>query len=141
MLSDAEAMPGAAGRSVEASRVVSGGQEITLELTAAQISQVLSTMAEGRNRAKAVVLSGLEDARMVIEADRALLSNPHMSRGLLTGLVTLAAFPADGSYISSAEVARALGLHPSTAQRYLVTLEAVGLVERDPATRKVRLAG
>jgi DNA-binding IclR family transcriptional regulator len=70
-----------------------------------------------------------------------LLANPHMSRGLLTGLVMLAAFPADGSYISSAEVARALGLHASTAQRYLMTLEAVGLVERNPLTRKLRLAG
>lgn len=80
-VNDSRALTPAGSRAVEISRAPSDSNEIELELTAAQISQVLSTMAEGRNRAKAVVLSGLEDARMVIEADRALLANPHMSRG------------------------------------------------------------
>jgi hypothetical protein len=115
-------------------------QEIELELTPAQISQVIRTMADGENRSRSVVLSGLADARRLIAADRGRLADPHMCRALRTGMMMLAAFPADGSYMSNAEVARALGLNRSTSHRYLVTLQALGFLERDPTTRKLRLA-
>ena len=37
------------------------------------------------------------------------------------------------------EVARQLGLSPSTTHRYMTTLVAFGLLVQDPATRKYRL--
>jgi len=52
----------------------------------------------------------------------------------------LASFPGDGSYVSIAKLARLLGMSPSTTHRYVSTLLAVGLLERDPRTRKYRLA-
>ena len=51
----------------------------------------------------------------------------------------LAVFPVDGSYLGNADLARMLGMNQSTTHRYLSTLVAVGLVERDPATRRYRL--
>jgi hypothetical protein len=109
---DSRALIPAGSRALEISRAPPDSNEIELELTAAQISQVLRTMAEGKNRSRSIVLSGLADARRVIEADRGRLANSHLCRALLTGMVMLAAFPADGSYTSNAEVARALGLAP-----------------------------
>jgi DNA-binding IclR family transcriptional regulator len=51
----------------------------------------------------------------------------------------LASFPSDGSYLGNAEIARMLEMNPSTTHRYVSTLVAVGLLERDPATRRYRL--
>jgi IclR family pca regulon transcriptional regulator len=52
----------------------------------------------------------------------------------------LSCFPADGGYLGIAELARTLGMNTSTTHRYVTTLLAVGLLERDPATRRYRLA-
>src|SRR5579864_302307 len=46
---------------------------------------------------------------------------------------------AEQGWKAGAEVARALGVHRSTALRLLATLERHGLVERDPRTSKYRL--
>jgi DNA-binding XRE family transcriptional regulator len=125
------------GRSAATSFPRTGSREIELELTPAQINGVLGAMVDGENRSRSVVLRGLADARKVIEADRARVADPRMVRALLTGLAMLAAFPSDYSYMSNAEVARAFGLNPSTTLRYLVTFEALGYLERDPATRVI----
>ncbi|MHB8241062.1 MAG: helix-turn-helix domain-containing protein [Solirubrobacteraceae bacterium] len=73
-------------------------------------------------------------SRLVGDADK------NLSSSLLLGLLVLVAFPPDGTLIGNAEVARALGMNPSTAHRYISTLVAVGLLERDPDTRTYRLA-
>ena len=49
-------------------------------------------------------------------------------------------FPPEGGCLGIAELARILDMNTSTAHRYVTTLLAVGLLERDPATRKYRLA-
>ncbi|HYM96716.1 MAG TPA: helix-turn-helix domain-containing protein, partial [Candidatus Sulfotelmatobacter sp.] len=46
---------------------------------------------------------------------------------------------AEGGWQTGADVARALGVHRSTALRLLGTLERHGLVERDLRTAKYRL--
>jgi DNA-binding IclR family transcriptional regulator len=68
------------------------------------------------------------------------LENARLSRSLLAGLLMLASFPSDRSYVGIAELARMLDMSPSTTHRYVTTLLAAGLLERDPRTRQYRLA-
>lgn len=63
-----------------------------------------------------------------------------LSRSLLMGLLVLAAFPSDGSEVGVGELARLLGMTTTTTHRYVSTLEAVGLLERDPRRRRYRLS-
>ena len=66
------------------------------------------------------------------------LENPRLSRSLLLGLLVLACFPPDGSFLPVKEAARILDASASTTHRYCKTLVAVGLLERDPRTRRYR---
>jgi IclR helix-turn-helix domain len=59
---------------------------------------------------------------------------------LLLGLLVLASFPADRSYLTLTDVARKCSISPSTAHRYTHTLIAAGLLERDSLSRQYRLA-
>lgn len=88
-----------------------------------------------------VLLAGLADVREVLgRAHDQLLDDSRLSRSLLAGLLLLATFPTDRDYLGNSEIARMLGMNPSTTHRYLSTLVAVGLVERDPETRRYRLS-
>ncbi len=66
------------------------------------------------------------------------LEDASLSHSLIWGLLMFAALPTDGSYVRNATLARTLGMKPSTALRYISTLVAAGLAERDPATRRYR---
>jgi IclR-like helix-turn-helix domain-containing protein len=66
-------------------------------------------------------------------------SDPRMSRSLLRGLSLLAGFGPDGAERGIVELADDLGMSPSTAHRYALTLVEIGLLERCPRTRKYRL--
>jgi DNA-binding MarR family transcriptional regulator len=111
---------------------------VRLELSQAQVEQIVR--AAGGSGSMSVLLAGLEDVREALDAGPDQLEDSRLSRSLLYGLLLLAAFPGDGSYLANAELARTLKMNPSTAHRYVSTLLAVGLVERDPATRRYRLA-
>jgi IclR-like helix-turn-helix domain-containing protein len=66
-------------------------------------------------------------------------ADPRMSRSLLRGLSLLTRFGPDGSERGIVELARELGMSPSTAHRYASTLVELGLLERSPRSRKYRL--
>jgi hypothetical protein len=66
-------------------------------------------------------------------------ADPRMSRSLLRGLSLLTRFGSDGAERGIVELARELGMSPSTAHRYAFTLVELGLLERSPRTRKYRL--
>jgi hypothetical protein len=110
---------------------------ITIELSAAQVDRVVRDAADGGNMS--VLLTGLKDVRTVLAQEPRQLEDSRLSRSLLAGLLMLASFPADGSYLGNAEIARMLDMNPSTTHRYVSTLVAVGLLERDPSTRRYRL--
>jgi hypothetical protein len=110
---------------------------ICIEFSQAQVEQVVRAASDGGSMS--VLLSGLADMRRVLEAMPAQLEDSRLSRSLLAGLLMLASFPADGSYLGNAQLARMLGMDPSTTHRYISTLVAVGLLERDPSTRRYRL--
>jgi Fic family protein len=116
----------------------SSGEEVFIALSRAQVDQVVRAASGTGNMS--VLLSGLRDVREELEAAPRQMEDSRLSHSLLSGLLLLAAFPADGSYRRTAEVARMLGMSISTAHRYISTLAAVGLLERDPSTRRYRLA-
>ena len=68
-------------------------------------------------------------------------SDPRLSRSLLRGLSILTCFGPDGGSRGIVELARHLGMSPSTTHRYASTLVELGLLERCPKTRKYRLPG
>jgi hypothetical protein len=130
-----EAATTASGTSTSAT---STSGTVLVELSRAQIDQVIRDASGAGNMS--VLLSGLSDVRAAVEAAPQQLQDVRLSRSLLFGLLLLAAFPADRSYLGNAELSRMLDMNPSTAHRYVSTLVAVGLLERDPATRQYRLA-
>jgi IclR helix-turn-helix domain len=112
-------------------------EKIVVELSRAQVDRIVRNAAEGGSMS--VLLSGLKDIRAVLAHEPRQLEDSRLSRSLLAGLLMLASFPSDGSYLGNAEIARLLEMNPSTTHRYVSTLVAVGLLERDPATRRYRL--
>jgi hypothetical protein len=128
--------------SVTAARPAAGDQRgprgagVFIDLSPAQVDGVVRATAEGGSIA--VLLSGLSDLSEALAAGLEGLDDRRLSRSLLAGLVMLASFPADGSYLSNAEVSRLLDMNQSTTHRYLSTLVAVGLLERHPETRRYR---
>jgi hypothetical protein len=68
-------------------------------------------------------------------------SDPRLSRSLLRGLSLLTCFGPDGTARGIVEIAHDAGMSPSTAHRYASTLVELGLLERDPKSRKYRLPG
>jgi IclR helix-turn-helix domain len=67
--------------------------------------------------------------------------DPRLSRSLLRGLSLLTGFGPDGRSRGIVELAEDLGMSPSTAHRYALTLVELGLLERCPKTRKYSLPG
>ncbi len=111
---------------------------VSIELAPAQVQRVLRAAAPADGVWQA--LAGLAEVRGVLARAPALLDDGRLSRSLILGLLLLAASPADGSYIGNSELAQIVQLSASTTHRYVSTLVAVGLMERDPTTRKYRLA-
>jgi hypothetical protein len=66
-------------------------------------------------------------------------SDPRLSRSLLRGLSLLTCFDRDGGARGIVDLAHDAGMSPSTAHRYASTLVELGLLERDPKSRKYRL--
>jgi len=118
---------------------------IVLELSRSQIAMVLR--AADASGAPSTLLSGLDaraDSPLSASVDELLkladADERRLSRSLLSGLVVLACFPLDGTHLGVAELARRLEMSPSATHRYISTLVAAELLERDPQTRRYRLA-
>jgi hypothetical protein len=70
---------------------------------------------------------------------RLLQDNRRLSRSLLAGLLVLSCFPPEGVDVGIKDISEQLDLNTSTVHRYVLTLVAAGLLERDPDTRRYRL--
>lgn len=110
---------------------------ISIKLNRAQVSHVLH-QARGETGI-ATALSGLADNDKLAQVYDSIDDVPKLSRSLLTGLFVLRCFPEDGSSLRVKEVADIIGTKPSNAFRYMATLVAAGLLERDPKTRRYHL--
>ncbi len=109
-----------------------------IELTTAQVDQIVRASSGGGSMT--VLMFGLDRVRDILKYRPEHLKDSHLSRSLLFGLLLLAFLPDDPSDIAVTALARRIGASNSTTHRYLSTLVAVGLVERDPHTRRYRLA-
>jgi hypothetical protein len=111
---------------------------VSLELSPAQVGEVLRA-AQGVG-SLSFALAGLADVREGRTAARAHLQNRALSRSLIAGILVLACFPTDDGDLGNAEIATMLDMNLSTSHRYISTLLTLGLLERDPSTRRYRLA-
>ncbi len=82
--------------------------------------------------------SGLPGREVLSARYRALQNNRRLSRSLLAGLLVLSCFSSDDVHLGIKEIAEQLALNTSTVHRYVITLVAAGLLERDPETRRYR---
>lgn len=120
-----------------------GSETVLIELSKSQVDQVVRSAGQGGTLS--VLLSAVRDPEWPLSLDSEEWSYPtqmddrRLSRSLLSGLLVLSCFPPDGGYLGIAELARMLNMNTSTTHRYVTTLLAVGLLERDPGTRKYRL--
>jgi hypothetical protein len=117
---------------------------VTIELSKAQVDKVIR--AAGQGGTMSVLLTALKDPNWTLGLDAeewvqpAQMEDRRLSRSLLSGLLVLSCFPPDGEYLGIAELARMLAMNTSTTHRYVTTLLAVGLLDRDSSTRRYRLA-
>lgn len=109
---------------------------ISITLTRTQVKQIMREAQEERGVAAA--LSGLGCDKLA-EAYESIETMPGLSRSLLVGLLVLRCFPPGGGSRGVKEVAEMIGTKPSNAHRYITTLVAAGLLERDPCTRRYHL--
>jgi hypothetical protein len=129
-------------RNVAVGRLASAQEELVmLTLSPAQVEQVLrSATSDAENNGVAGMLSADQLAGARERRYRALLEDRRLSRSLLAGLLVLTCFPTSGGEMGIADLARRLDMRTSTIHRYVSTLLAAGLLERDPVTRQYRLA-
>ena len=94
----------------------------------------------GQGGTLSVLLSAVKDPDwpLALDSDEwahpAQMDDRRLSRSLLSGLLVLSCFPTDGGFLGIAELARMLDMNTSTTHRYVTTLLAVGLLERDPSS-------
>src|SRR5580692_2963712 len=117
---------------------------VSLELTTAQVEGVVRATADARGPSLNLLLSGLIAEQAISESSLeerywVELESGRLSHSLFRGLLILALFISGEEGRAVVEVARQLGLSPSTTHRYMTTLVAFGLLVQEPATRKYRL--
>jgi DNA-binding MarR family transcriptional regulator len=109
---------------------------LSITLTKAQIDQVIRETSGGGGLSSLLV--GLADPQALHTAARALMDDERLSRSLLRALLVLVSFPPDGADRALSDVAHDLHMSPSTTHRYISTFVEVGLLERDPASRRYK---
>lgn len=131
----------ASRRAAKAGRGTATQEELVmLTLSSAQVEQVLRSATSDTQADVAGMLTSEQLASARERRYRALLDDRRLSRSLLAGLLVLTCFPASGGELGIADLARRLEMRTSTIHRYVSTLLAAGLLERDPVSRQYRLA-
>ncbi len=126
-------------------------QPISITLSPAQIDEIVRAAANSRAPSLSTVIADSLSAPLRADngrdqtAPRGYMpsdaTDQRLSRSLLRGLSILTCFAPDGGARGIVELAGDLGMSPSTAHRYALTLVELGLLERCPKTRKYRLPG
>jgi hypothetical protein len=110
---------------------------VSITLSDSQVNEIVrkASAASGLS----FPLAGLKELP-VLDLAHEQLNDQRLSRSLMIGLLAYASFPEDESYLGVIEFARMLHANSITVHRYLQTLLVVGLLERDPASRRYRRA-
>ncbi|HSZ13240.1 MAG TPA: helix-turn-helix domain-containing protein [Solirubrobacteraceae bacterium] len=109
---------------------------MTITLTDAQVARVVSDASGGSQLAG--LLSGVSDLEGLRKSMEPMWSDHQWSRSVLRAVLVLVALPGDGSWGEITDIARMVGLSPSTTHRYIQTWVALGLAEQNPKTRVYR---
>ncbi|MGH2911451.1 MAG: helix-turn-helix domain-containing protein [Solirubrobacteraceae bacterium] len=118
---------------------------VSVTLSRNQVDHVVrAVLGEGVAPSMSALVAGSgihrSSARVALSARyRMLQDNRRLSRSLLAGLLVLSCFPPEGVDLGIKDISEQLDLNTSTVHRYVVTLVAAGLLERDPDTRRYRL--
>ncbi|MGH2879330.1 MAG: helix-turn-helix domain-containing protein [Solirubrobacteraceae bacterium] len=130
---------GASEREAEAQQ-----QNVSVTLSSNQVDHVLRAALGGGSAPSVSSMVAGRDlggslARQAMSARyRALQDNRRLSRSLLAGLLVLSCFSSEDRDLGIKDISEELELNTSTVHRYVVTLVAAGLLERDPETRRYR---
>ncbi len=122
-----------------------GGPPVSITLSRNQVDHVVrAVLGDDAGPSMSVLVAGSgfhrSHVRQALGARyRALQDNRRLSRSLLSGLLVLSCFPQDGVDLGIKDISQELKLNTSTVHRYVLTLVAAGLLERDPDTRRYRL--
>jgi hypothetical protein len=126
-------------------RKPSGEQHVSITLSRNQVDHVMRGVFGERvvpSISELVAGTGFHRSRardMLSVRYRDLQTNRRLSRSLLAGLLVLSCFPPEGVDMGIKDISELLDLNTSTVHRYVLTLVAAGLLERDPDTRRYRL--
>ncbi len=112
-------------------------QRVSIVLTEAQLAEVAREVSHPE-RGVVSLLTAFSDLRYASCSLDARADSEGLSRTVLRSLLVLAAFPIDGTYREIAKVAREVGFSTSTTHRYVNTWLALGMLERDPRSRRYR---
>jgi hypothetical protein len=122
--------------------VTDDSKRVCIRLTRSQIAQVQAGDEQGD---PIIEVTASLDAHPAVDLQRHLAqlvastsSDAKLSTSLLRGLYLFAALPKDGSWVGVVNLARSTGMSPSTTYRYLNTLVAAGILQRNPDTRGYR---
>jgi hypothetical protein len=109
---------------------------VRIALSGVQVEHLVVQLS-GRGSLTAVLgeVPDLEGARRVLLP---LIDDNRYSRSQCRALLVLAACPVDGGWIELTDVARELGISPSTVHRYITTWIAIGLLEQHAQSRRYR---
>lgn len=119
---------------------------VSITLSRGQVNQIVRAALDDSAHGGLPLLGrapGLYEARVhraLSERYRSLQDNRRLSRSLLAGLLVLSCFAPGGQELGIKDISEKLALNSSTVHRYVATLLAAGLLERDPDTRRYRLA-
>jgi hypothetical protein len=114
-------------------------EPICIRLSRAQVNHVVR--AAGPTSGILALLRDLGAKRQIPIADptqEPIMNDRRLSRSVLTGLLVLAYFTS-AKERKVGEIAAKLHMSPSTAHRFIKTLQAAGLVEQNPDTQAYRL--
>lgn len=128
-------------------------QDIEIALSPAQIEQVIRSAGYASNgTVSSLLVAALDNAHITPKGDHArrslheetrvalssALGDPQLSQSLLRGLAILSCYGPERPWRAIIDLAKELGMSPSTTHRYVKTLRAVGLLEQNPTTREYR---
>jgi hypothetical protein len=109
---------------------------LSIRLTTAQAAQLLRDASAQQTSAE--VVAGLDTPDELLVTARRLMNDERYSRSLARAMMVFASFPGDGQAQSVTDLAERLSMSPSMVHRYITTFAEMGLLERDPASRKYR---
>jgi hypothetical protein len=135
----------AQGTSEAVGREHSSEQRVSITLSRNQVDHVVrAALGDDAPPSVSALVAGTgfhhsQAKQMLSSRYRALQDNRRLSRSLLAGLLVLSCFPPEGVDMGIKDISEQLDLNTSTVHRYVLTLVAAGLLERDPETRRYRL--